>query len=658
MIKKIITHLKDNGLKDTAVWAYRGIKFRINKPKITLDDFDKFNLTDEEKKYVTLKKCHNIFMIANIPYYDIGGGQRCSSLAKTFNQMGYNVYYLYAFASSESKKFSLTMPMNMHLFITPESLKKIASLCQEDDLFIFESPCNKLADIIDLATQKKCKIIYENIDNWETSLGNNVYDEKTLIKLLNNADLLVGTAASLAKQLKGYLKKYNIKDKTIKYLPNAANGELFCGAKDFSCPKDMAIGQKTFLYYGSLWGKWFDWDLIFGLAQNNPDYEINLIGDYHMIKRIKDKAPRNVHFLGLKKQTDLPNYLKYTDYSLIPFKPGEIVDYVSPLKVFEYIGMYTKVLSSYLPDIKGYPNVYLANDLASWEKIINDDNAVDKIEADNFMVMNSWQVRASEMLDIIYPNLNKSFLKDKLAIIVLNYNNYNVIFKCIDTLRRFNEVYNYEIIVVDNGSSDGSYEELLKRYNGDDVKIIKNKQNGCSSGRNLGAKQTQREYLMFLDSDQWVTNKYWLSAYEMILKINPMMGAISWAAGFLNKDGRSYYTVDNYDYRYMPPCGLYREDVSYLGSGGMILTHALFDKLKGFDENYDPTCYEDTDFSLKIRNAGKSIYYCPYLGVIHLSHQTTKSGTKAHDDLLKKHGDYFYAKWKKENKELLFKYTK
>lgn len=658
MIKKVFVRLKERGIKDTMAWAYRGVKFRLNKPKLIASDFDAINLTEEEKKYVVPKKGHNIFIIANIPYYDIGGGQRCSSLARTFNQMGYNVYYLYAFASSESKIFDLPMPMNLHLLVNEENVKKIESIVQKDDLFIFESPCSKFNEIIDLAISKEAKIIYENIDNWETSLGNTVYDEKTLIKILEHSDLLVGTAKPLVEQLNGYLKKYNLGEKKIEYLPNAANDELFCGIKELEKPKDMVTGKKTFLYYGSLWGEWFDWDIVLGLAKNNPEYEINLIGDYHSITHIVNKVPNNVHFLGLKKQTDLPNYLKYTDYSLIPFKTGEISDYVSPLKVFEYIGMYTKVLSCTLPDIKGYPNVYLGDTLEKWEEVIKEDKEVDKSAADSFMTNNSWFARASKMLDIIYPDLNTSILKDNLAVIILNYNNYNVIFKCVDTLLKFNEIYNYEIIVVDNGSSDGSYEELLKRYKEPEVKIVKNSQNGCSSGRNLGVSNTTRQYLMFLDSDQWVTNKYFLHPYEMILKENNDIGAIGWAAGFFTKDGISYYTVDNFNYRFMPPCGLCREDISYLGSGGMLLTRDLFSKIGGFDINFDPTCYEDTDLSLKIENAGKKIIYCPYLGVIHLPHQTTKSGTKDHDDLLKKHGDYFYSKWEKENKDLLFKHIK
>ena len=59
--------------------------------------------------------------------------------------------------------------------------------------------------------------------------------------------------------------------------------------------------------------------------------------------------------------------------------------------------------------------------------------------------------------------IGESMVKDlskKEYNVVLNYNNKNVIFRCIDSLKQFQERYNYEIIVVDNKSTDNSFFEL------------------------------------------------------------------------------------------------------------------------------------------------------------------------------------------------------
>ena len=166
-----------------------------------------------------------------------------------------------------------------------------------------------------------------------------------------------------------------------------------------------------------------------------------------------------------------------------------------------------------------------------------------------------------------------------------------------------------------------------------------------------------KKYIMFLDSDQWILHENWLEPYLEIYSREKDIGAIGWTGGWFNNKGYSYHTVNNFELQYMPPSGLYRKDIGYLGTGGMITTKEILEEVGGFDEKYDPTCYEDTDISLKIRNSGRELYYCPYLGVGHKPHQTTKSGSKEHEKLIKEKGDYFVSKWKRINSKLL-KYKK
>ena len=247
---------------------------------------------------------------------------------------------------------------------------------------------------------------------------------------------------------------------------------------------------------------------------------------------------------------------------------------------------------------------------------------------------------------------DKTKFNNNISIVVLNYNNMNVIGKCLDSLIKYREKYNYEVVVVDNGSNDGSYEFIKRNYD-KQIVFVKNTKNGCSSGRNLGVKNCNKDYIMFLDSDQFVLNKDWLDVYLKIFTTYPDIGAIGWAAGWFDKNGYSYHVVDNFEYRYMPKPGIARCEIGYLGSGGMFLKMSVFNKIGGFDINYDPTCYEDTDLSLKIRNINKEIYYCPFLGIEHKAHQTTKSGSENYKKLIEEKGNYFVDKWKKINKDLL-----
>lgn len=254
--------------------------------------------------------------------------------------------------------------------------------------------------------------------------------------------------------------------------------------------------------------------------------------------------------------------------------------------------------------------------------------------------------KSYERLDLI---LNNSSCTDLVSIIVLNYNNGLIIDNCLDKIINNSKRYNIEVIVVDNQSTDGSYEKLKSR---NDIKLYRNCKNGCSSGRNLGLKMAKGKYVLFLDSDQYVLSKYWLDNYFDIIKLNNDRVVVGWAAGWFNRKYLSNKTVDFYEYRYMPPQGNYRSDIAYLGTGGIMFKRDILQNVS-FDLEYDPTCYEDTDFSLQLKDKGIRLCYSPNLAIYHDEHQTTNSGSKRHEKLMNKNGEYFLNKWKKKNIKLL-----
>lgn len=682
--QKINTYLKYHTLGETIHWVWHRVISRIKKKfagpaglsaatpaayaaeerkaraegkvPVNWPDYRKYLMTKEDRSACTMKQGRNVFLFSIIPYYDIGGGQRSSQLAKTFNKMGWNVHYIYRFPSSDfNEKNYIPIPCVMHMHIDALDMDTFRQLVKSDDLLVLEGPVDAFVPYVLTAKEAGARIVYENIDNWETSLGNGIYnDRRSLDTILTASDLLVGTAKLLEQQLQGYCADLNI-EKDVIYLANAVDDEVFAPRLNYDLPNDMVLGSKTLLYYGSLWGEWFDWELIFNVAKARNDVSINLIGDFKPITRIVKNAPENVHFLGLKTQAELPAYLKHADIALIPFKPGEIGDYVSPLKIFEYIAMNKTVLSTALPDVSGYPNLFVGADLDAWLAVIDGSIVPDEAATEAFTAANTWANRVEKMLDKVYPEralrCEEKFYS-KLSIVVLNYNNKGIIDKCVASLLRYRDRYAYEVVVVDNQSKDGSYEQLQEKF-GDRITLVRNSKNGCSSGRNLGVKISKGDYLLFLDSDQWATDCYWLDTYFHIHETADNFGAVAWNGGWFDKYAAGYMIVDSYAFRCMPPSAQYRGDIGYLATCGFLMDKALFNEIDGFDEYYDPTCYEDTDLSLKIRDAGREFYYCPHLGVVHLPHQTTKAGTESHLKRITEKQKYFANKWRKRNPALL-----
>lgn len=108
-----------------------------------------------------------------------------------------------------------------------------------------------------------------------------------------------------------------------------------------------------------------------------------------------------------------------------------------------------------------------------------------------------------------------------ISIIVPVYNSENYIKKCLKSLLEQTES-NYEIIVIDDGSTDKSKSvcvELQKKSN--KIKLYSQDNAGVSNARNYGISQAIGDYVMFVDSDDWIEPDLLISAEKYIKKCSP-----------------------------------------------------------------------------------------------------------------------------------------
>jgi GT2 family glycosyltransferase/glycosyltransferase involved in cell wall biosynthesis len=605
---------------------------------------------------ITVKDLRDIYIFAMVPYYDIGGGQRSAQLAKTFNRMGYAVHYIYAYSSTDGGDQDTHVPATRHMHVKDLTPADVVSHLRGEPIFIFESPHKDYLPYLELAKKIYAKVIYEHIDNWETSIGSFFYSTDTLTKFLRESDILVSTAHSLAERLADFMGRdpdLASRAGEIVYVPNAVDTDLFDPMRELARPTDLIQGTPTLLYFGSLWGEWFDWDLIRQVATECPCCAINLIGDYKPIESFARSMPANVHFLGLKVQAELPAYLAHCDFALLPFKNDEIGRYVSPLKIFEYIAMAKPVLATNLPDIQGYPSVYTSDSASEWVQVVRGETTVaGSASVGSFSFANNWYARCNLLLDHVESQPNDSPKHPTVSMIILNRNNRQVIERCVDSMLRYQKRYGYEVIIVDNASSDGSFEFLQQHYV-DRIMLVRNSRNGCSSGRNLGIAHASGDLLLFVDSDQWAVSERWLDAPLAVLERQRHIGAVGWSGGWFDRDMVGGPTTTDVERNGIEPAQLYRTDIAYLASSGMLVRREVLRGDQSFDEAYDPTGYEDTDLSLQIRDQGFELAYCPYMNLNHQPHQTTHYGSASHWKLMDRNGAYFEHKWRKRNPRLL-----
>jgi glycosyltransferase involved in cell wall biosynthesis len=163
-----------------------------------------------------------------------------------------------------------------------------------------------------------------------------------------------------------------------------------------------------------------------------------------------------------------------------------------------------------------------------------------------------------------------------------------------------------EFIYVDNGSTDGSF-ELLEAFAARNVRRFRLPNARIAAVRNYGAKQTNPEYLSFIDADCAIPEDYFENAVGVIERA----GAAATGCGVDLPASPDWIEATWHDLHYVAR----DRDVAYLNSGNFFVTKSAFDVVGGFRE--DLWTGEDAELGLRLRSAGYRIRSSPSVNAIH-----------------------------------------
>ena len=223
-----------------------------------------------------------------------------------------------------------------------------------------------------------------------------------------------------------------------------------------------------------------------------------------------------------------------------------------------------------------------------------------------------------EDLDIILQyklslEVREEWKVSKISIIIISYNQKDITMQCIESIRKNNIKSSYELIVVDNNSTDG-IREWLKEQN--DIKLICNYENkGFPFGCNQGIKMAEPDHDIFLlNSDTIVTPNaiFWL---RMGLYENDLVGATgsvsNCAAGQLISE--QYDSLEEYisygEINNLPRSNPYEKKVFLIGFALMLKRQDL-DSIGLLDVRFSPGQYEDDDLGIRMNMAGWRVLLC------------------------------------------------
>lgn len=224
-----------------------------------------------------------------------------------------------------------------------------------------------------------------------------------------------------------------------------------------------------------------------------------------------------------------------------------------------------------------------------------------------------------------------------LTIVIPNYNTCDMVLDCLKSISSSVPKPSYEVIVVDNGSSDGSVESFRKLKNSK-LKIISNNENlGFSKACNLGIKVARGKYILLLNSDTLV-QKNALDELVKFAKVTPDAGVVG--SRLLNKDGSiqpscfNFPTLGKTILQYwfgqkelldkLAPAGDKPVEVDAVVGASFLITPQALKKVGKLDPRYF-MFYEDLDYCRKVKSKGLKIYYLPKSNVVHYHGQSGKN---------------------------------
>lgn len=222
-------------------------------------------------------------------------------------------------------------------------------------------------------------------------------------------------------------------------------------------------------------------------------------------------------------------------------------------------------------------------------------------------------------------------MNGRVSVVIPNWNGKRFLAGCLDSLAQ--QTYPVEIVVVDNGSHDGSVEFLEQNY--PQVKLIRFQTNtGFSVAVNAGIRASDSEFVALINNDT-VLEPDWVS--EMVRGLREHAEAGSAGCKMLAFDDRKLLdgAGDGYRRGGLPGRIGHREKDKgqfdtpryILGAcgGAAMYRRAMLDDIGLFDEDYF-AYLEDVDLGLRAQSAGYKCWYVPTAVIYHLGCGTTGSG--------------------------------
>lgn len=467
------------------------------------------------------------------------------------------------------------------------------------------------------------------------------------VKLLKISDFIIPSSQFLYD----IAKKYN---DNISIVRNGTEFDHFYQATF----EQKKAERKVVGYYGAV-AQWFDMDKVCYIAENLKECDIVIIGEVTEGRKRLQKYS-NIKLLGEVAYIDLPKHLACFDVCLIPFDTStDLIKATNPVKFYEYLSAGKKVVATEIPELEPFKDkyVYLTNDnkkFLEYVKLCLDgtDTLADFEECIEFGKANDWQERYE-----IFSELCANAIP-KVSIIVLTYNNLKLNKICINSILNKTAYPNYELIIVDNNSTDGTkeYLEELKEKKLPNIKVIVNVTNsGFAGGNNIGIKASTGDYVLLLNNDT-IISRGWITSLVKHMENNEKLGMCGPVTNSIGNEAKikvnynTYSEMESFSYNYTwENMQKQYKNPDVLALFCTLIKREVINRCGMLDEAYGIGMFEDDDYAEAVKKAGYQLTIAEDSFIHHCEGASFK---KLEDEkfrtIFEENKDRFEKKWNKK----------
>ncbi|HTG69440.1 MAG TPA: methyltransferase domain-containing protein [Candidatus Udaeobacter sp.] len=235
------------------------------------------------------------------------------------------------------------------------------------------------------------------------------------------------------------------------------------------------------------------------------------------------------------------------------------------------------------------------------------------------------------------------------SIILVTYNQLDYTKQCVESIRRHTQRSCYELIIVDNGSTDGT-EEWAKNESG--IIVIANGCNaGFPKGCNQGMAAASGDLLMMLNNDTIVTPG-WLDGLKRGLLSDDRIGAVgpvTNSASYWTNIPVAYKTIEEMELfasalHAIPDKTKWEERVKLVGYC-LLMRREAWEKAGPLDERFGIGNFEDDDYGLRLRLAGYRLLLCGDTFIHHHGSVSFNSEPELFQQTFRNNAQFFMEKW-------------